>query len=195
MALELLIFAPSHRAIHDAESLIYVLLFLCSHLDGPNSVGNPSLLSGGGVKHPSGISTWLSANSLRLLGHTKFSMMTTHFTTDILPHLSPCFEPLKPHILKLWATLFPSKDMSDRNASHSVATLRDLINTFKTVLLDKALIEAAKVPGIHRKRLRPGELIISENGWDAIPAMKRVMVAKVQPKSRKSFMKKSQSGR
>jgi hypothetical protein len=69
----------------------------------------------------------------------------------------------------------------------------DLINTFKTVLLDEALIEAAKVPGTHRKRLRPGELIISENGWDAVPAPKKAMVAKLQSKKRKSVLNKGRS--
>ena len=192
MAMELLLFAPPHRAIHDAESLIYVLLFLCSHLDGPNSVGNPPLLgSGGATKHFSGISHWLSATSLNSLGHVKFSMMTTHFSIDILPHLSPYFELLKPHIRNLRAALFPSQDISNQDASRSVVTLRDLINTFKTVLLDEALIEAAKDPSTHRKR--PGELIISENGWDAVPAPKKAMVAKMKPKRRKSVLSKGLS--
>jgi hypothetical protein len=194
MAMELLLFAPPHRAIHDAESLIYVLLFLCSHLDGPNSVGKPPLLGPGGVsKHLSGISAWLSATSLKSLGHVKFSMMTTHFSIAILPHLSPCFELLKPHICNLWAALFPSQDMSNQDASRSVATLRDLINAFKTVLLDEALIEAARAPGNHRKRLHPGELIMSGNGWDAVPAPKKAMVAKMHPKRRKSVLNKGRS--
>ena len=47
----------------------------------------------------------------------------------------------------------------------SVAMLRDFINVFKTVLLDKDLIARAKEPDNHLKC--PGGLIISENGWDA----------------------------
>jgi hypothetical protein len=191
MAIELLLYAPLHRAIHDAESLVYVLLFLCSHLDGPGSVGDPPLF-GSGSKHPSGISSWLSANSLNMLGHAKFSQMTAHINVDILPHLSTYFKPLSPHIFKLWTTLFPSTSIlpKDSDASHSVATLRDLINTFKEILLDKDLITKASAAGSVRKRSHPGELIISGNGWDAIPASKKQMTVKTTPTRRKSFMRK-----
>jgi hypothetical protein len=187
--MELLLLAPPHRAIHDAESLIYVLLFLCSHLDGPGSVADPPLF-GSGFKHPSGISSWLSASSLKVLGHTKFSQMTAHIGVHILPYLSTYFTSLGPHILKLWKALFPSMTFTE-NASHSNAKLRDLIDAFKTVLLDNDLISKAKAPG-NRKRSHPGELVISSNGWDAVPSPKKQALAKTRtPKTpRQSFMGK-----
>ena len=61
-------------------------------------------------------------------------------------------------------------DMQNVDALHSVVMLRDFINVFKTVLSDKDLIARAKEPNNHLKR--PGKLIISENGWDARPALK-----------------------
>ena len=171
MAIELLLFAPPHRVVHDAESLIYVLLFLCSHLDGPGSLGNPPLF-GSGSAHPSGIRSWLSASSLKMLGHAKFSQMTAHFGVDILPYLSPYFKSLGPHILKLWTALFPKIELT-KDASHSVATLRNFIDAFKTVLSDEDLIAAATSSGSTRKCSLPGELVISSNGWDAVPPKKR----------------------
>ena len=189
--MELLLFAPPHRAIHDAESLIYTLLFLCSHLDGPGSVADPPLF-GSGFKHPSGISCWLSASNLKMLGHTKFSQMTAHINVDILPYLSPYFTSLGPHIFKLWTALFPSIALvNNASASHSDATLLDLINALKTVLLDQDLISKARAPVV-RKRSRPGELVISSNGWDAIPfPKKQTRVKKNTPKpARKSLLRK-----
>ena len=53
-------------------------------------------------------------------------------------------------------------DMQSVDASHSVAMLRDFINVFKAVLLDKDLIARAKEPNNHLKH--PGKLVISENG-------------------------------
>lgn len=188
MAMELLLFAPPHRAIHDAESLIYVLLFLCSHLDGPGSLADPPLF-GSGSKHPSGISSWLSASSLKMLGHTKFSQMAAHIDVHILPFLSNYFTSLGPHIVKLWTALFPSMELAS-NASHSKATLRDIIDAFKSVLLDEDLISKARAGT--RKRSRPGELVISHNGWDAMPSPKKQTLVKTSiPKPRgKVFMGK-----
>ena len=170
----------THHAIHDAESLIYVLLFLCTHLSAPNELSKPTLL-GSRSNHPLGISTWLSANNMSGLGHTKFSQMTAHFEHSILPHLSLYFKPLGPPIWELWKALFPSMDMQNVDASHSVVTLCNFINIFKTVLSDKDLIARAKEPDNHLKH--PGELVISENGWDARPAPKKqMMVTTMKPK-------------
>lgn len=184
MAIELLLTGPPHRAIHDAESLIYVLLFLCTHLEGPNLVKNPSIFSAG--QNPSGISSWLSANNLKTLGHTKFSMMTAHLEVEILPHLSAHFDPIKAHIKKLCHTLFPQGVINVASPSRSVADLRDLINTLKAVLSDEELFGLATTATDRPKR--PGELQIAENGWDAIPAPKKAAVG-TKAKKRKSFMK------
>jgi hypothetical protein len=193
----LLIFASPHRVIHDAESLLYVLLFLCSHLAGPGEVRDPPLYGSGpsGSEHPSGIKQWLAATNLNTLGHTKFSHMGAHIDVEILPHLSPYFSPLRSHICNLWTALFPNQlSTGGPHASHSKATILDLIKAFKKVLSDPDLIARAKdaAPGNLRKRSRPGELIIAANGWDAIhPSKKQVVVKTTTEKRRTSFMRKS----
>lgn len=187
MAIELLIYAAPHRVIHDAESLIYVLLFLCSHLDGPGSVAVPSLF-GSESKHPSGISSWLTASNLKTLGHTKFSQMAAHVEVDILPHLSTYFTSLGPHIRTLWDVLFPTIKCT-KDASHSNAKLHDFIDALKQILLNQELISNARASST-RKRSRPGELVISSNGWDAMPAPKRQALVKIKPPRRNVFMEK-----
>ena len=192
MAIELLLYAPPHRAIHDAESLIYVLLFLCTHLSGPGEVHDPPVFGPGRSDHRSGIRHWLNVSDLNVLGHTKFSQMNFH-TTDIFGHLSPYFTSLIPHFSTLWGALFPLEPRKGTAREHSSVTLHDLINAFKTVLKDQSLIDKARaaMPDNLRKRSHPGELVISGNGWDAIPAPKKQMVATTTTTKRsKSFMRK-----
>lgn len=176
MAIELLIHASAHRAIHDAESLLFVLIFLCTHLKGPGSVGSPPVF-GSTLNHPSGVKDWLSATNLVVLGHTKFSQMNSHLHMHILDHLSPNFFPLRPVISELWTTLFPSPHLS-QIPSHSNTTLRTFINILKTMFLDEKLkATAKKLTG--QKLKRPGDSIMPSNSWDPIPALKKQMKAKI----------------
>jgi hypothetical protein len=206
MAIELLLYAPHHRAIHDAESLIYVLIFLCTHLSGPGQVNDPPVFGSGskhsGSKHPSGITHWMDVTDLDQLGHIKSSQMLLNLKPIILNHLSSYFKPLAPHIYKLWTVLFPPASglsSPSTNPGHSKATLRQFINALKTVLLDKSLIDSTRQnlepdsesdTGNRRKRSRPGELIISEsNGWDPAFPKKQMDVITTSTR-RKSFMRK-----
>jgi hypothetical protein len=171
------------------------MLFLCSHLSGPRSLRDPPLF-GGGPGHPSMIRDWLTADNLRSLGHMKFSHMGAHFKDTVLSHVSPYFTALQPHIISLWHALFPNGFQGEgQEASHSLATLRDLINTFKDVLLDPALIKLEQsLSSNSKKRSRPGELIISGNGWDAIPPSKRRATPKTNvQKNRRHFLTKNKS--
>ena len=150
-------------------------------------------LYGSASEHPSNIKQWLVADNLNALGHLKFSHMGAHFDIEILRHLSPYFIPLRPHINTLWNALFPTRFSGmGEEASHSKAKIRDLIEAFKSVLSDPDLIAKAKdaAPGNLRKRSRPGELIMSDNGWDPISPPKRLSAAKTVPWKRQSFMKK-----
>jgi hypothetical protein len=198
MAIELLIHASAHRAIHDAESLLFVLIFLCTHLKGPGLVGCPPVF-GSNLNHPSGVKDWLSATNLVVLGHTKFSQMNFHLYTHILDHLSDYFLPLRPVISELWTALFPSPNSSSSQIpSRSNATLRTFINVLKTMLLDEKLKATAKNLSDERKLKRPGDSFMPSNSWDPIPAPKKQTKAKINssasPKTLrgKSVLHKSQ---
>jgi Fungal protein kinase len=59
IAIKLLIHGSIHRVAHDMESVLYVLLFICSHLEGPcGAIRDPPLYGNTGSAdkvHPSSI--------------------------------------------------------------------------------------------------------------------------------------------
>ena len=193
--MELLIHKSPHCSIHDAESLIYVLLFLCSHLDGPGKIRDPLY---GSSKHPSGMKQRLSSShTFNTLGHLKFSHMGAHLDVEILPHLSPYFAMLHPHISNLWMALYPGQLLErGREASHCCTTLHDIIKVFKDVLLNEHLIGEVKKnkPVSLGKRSFPGELVVAGNGWDAVKVQKKESESKlkhiIRYKRTASLMKK-----
>lgn len=187
--MELLLYGIPHRVAHDLESVLYALLFICTHLKGPrNDVRDPPLYGGGDTcNHPSQLKKWITTRDPRTLGHLKYSHMIGHFETDVLPHISPYFKPLQPHISALWNILFPhrlTRPSIGKEATHSTATCADVINVFKSVFQDESLIEEAKQPNVLGKRSHPGDLIISTNDWDAGKPSKKLLTAKPNIKSK-----------
>ena len=137
------------------------------------------------------------SNTFKMLGHLKFSHMGAHLDVEILPHLSPYFAMLHPHIFNLWMALYPGQLLGrGREASHSCTTLRDIIKAFKVVLSDWHLIGEARKdkPVSLEKRSFPGELVISGNGWDAVKVQKKESKSKLKNtihyKQSTSLMKK-----
>jgi len=203
--MELLKYGIPHRVAHDLESVIYVLLFICTHLQGPhNAVRDPPLYGGeNSSEHPSAIKNWLLTKDPSIVGQLKFSSMMGYFEEDILPHISPYFKPLKPHISALWGVLFPhrlTQPIVGKEAMHSTATCADVINVFKSAFEDKSLIEEANQPStILGKRSHPGDLISAANGWDAVEPPNKLLTA--EPKKNPTtvrqtkLMKKSRRGK
>ena len=76
---------------------------------------------------------WLTgSNTFKTLGHLKFSHMGAHLDVEILPHLSPYFAMLHPHIFNLWMALYPGQLLKrGQEALHSCAILRDIIKEIK----------------------------------------------------------------
>jgi len=197
--MELLRYSIPHRVAHDLESLVYVLLFLCSHLKGPcKDVRDPPLYGGGDKLHPSGIQTWIGTRNPKTLGDVKYSNMIGHFDEDILSHISPYFSPLEPHISGLWNILFPGRLTNTtvgKNPTHSTATCRDVIDIFKSALGDEKLqMEARNSPVSLGKRSRPGDLIPARNGWDAVEPTEKHFTAELKetsaPKRQRAFLEK-----
>jgi len=123
-------------------SLFFVLLFICTH----NTIASPPLL--GKSEHPSPISSWLTMTNLRDLGFLKSGSMFGHFNNSVLGYISPYFAPLKPYLRSFWHTLHPVQAFDDTNptnrVAHSKATPMDIINIFKTALMDEDLITQLK---------------------------------------------------
>jgi hypothetical protein len=198
IALELLIHGSSHRVAHDLESVLYVLLFICTHLQGPfGEVRDPPLYGDKNSSHPSAMKHWIQASNLSVLGHMKFSHMMSHFEDVILQKISPYFFPLKDHIRAFWKALIPEREQMASNGKlvvHSVATGQDIINVFKDALQDKDLIRAHKSSlSVLGKRSAPGDLVVGSNGWDATKVPRTIQNAKLSPKTvrKAKFMTKA----
>jgi Fungal protein kinase len=171
IAMELLMFGVPHRVVHDLESVFFVLLFICTHLDGPyNTICDPPLYGPKGKGHPSPMKHWLNVNTFSVVGHLKYSHMSCHSEEVILPHISPFFEPLKPHLKAFWHVLHPQRTTIlpvGTSGSHSQATAGSIVDVFKQALQDKQLInEAEKSPITLGKHSLPGNLV--STGWDAV---------------------------
>lgn len=178
--MELLMFGTPHRVVHDLESLFYVLLFMCTHLDGPgHSIGNPPLYGPEGKNHPSPMKDWLAVNSFPILGHVKNSHMVCHFEELILSHISHYFEPLRPHLIDLWATLHPQITNSiprGRQSSHSLATSQSVVEVFKRALQDEKLLKEARLSrSTLGKCSLPGDLV--STGWDAVKISEKLLTS------------------
>lgn len=181
--MELLMYGTPHRVVHDLESVFFVLLFICTHLDGPyHSIRKPPLYGPEGKHHPSPMKNWLAVNTFSVLGHLKHSHMSCHFEELILPHISPYFAPLRPHLRNLWSTLHPQITKTvpvGHQGSHSLATARSVIEVFKRALQDEILIkEAHQSDSTLGKRSLPGDLV--STGWDAVSVAKKFLIAEPQ---------------
>ena len=177
IALELLIHGSSHRVAHDLESVLYVLLFICTHLNGPFGEIRDPPLYGSNTTHPSGMKEWFNSKyDLYVLGHVKYSQMMAHFESHILNHISPYFHPLMNYITGIWDALIRPdvRGQTDgKKAVHSFATPHNIIEVFKVALLDDRLIEDAKVAHKHSNtHSLPGELVVGSNCWDTVKPSK-----------------------
>ena len=149
IAIELLIHGSPHHTAHNLEFILYVLLFICTHLKGPGcQVRDPPLYGGDNKSiHPSSIKQWFAASHLATLGHLKFSHMMSHFNTFILSAISPYFFPLKNYIGNFWKALILERESIASDGEwvvHSKATPQDIINVLKAALLDTELISEHK---------------------------------------------------
>lgn len=124
--------------------------------------------------------------------------MNDFFESLVLPAISPYFNPLKGHLVSLWDKIRPERFGRQTGTSlldpvHSDVTCLEIIETFKTILLDKALISQANhtpptVLGKRSERSFPGDLAVAANGWDVVNPG-NVKLAKV-PKTNPNFVRK-----
>ena len=202
IAIELLIHSPSHRVVHDLESLLYVLLFICTHLKGPfREIRDPPLYGGkkGTEEHPSSMRYWFDQKSLSNLGIVKFAHMISFFEDQIVSNISPYFDPIKVYIRDFWKALVPEREIlasQGRKVVHSTSTPQDVINVFKAALLDDELIKqhnrahmTGSTSSVLGKRSAPGDLI-GLGGWDPETVPKNITKAnpKLNPTPKRKAM-------
>jgi len=155
----LLIHAVPHRVIHDLESLFFVLLFICTHLDGlHNSVADPSPMH-----------SWLTMSNLRDLGYLKLDSMLGHFEKGVLTYISSYFDPLKPHLLSWWRALHPNPVTVDAaQTTYHDPSPSSIIDVFKQALIDPNLVHVRTKNTQTLKCSFDNEL--TQGGWDVVYA-------------------------
>jgi hypothetical protein len=107
MAVELLLEGEGvmHRPSHDLESLFYVLVFICTNLEGPST---PRLLDDllGFTSLP--LTAWFTAGaSLESLGTNKLGLAHA-FERRVVGRFAPYFTDLKPCVMALFHAMYPN---------------------------------------------------------------------------------------
>jgi hypothetical protein len=176
MAIELLLKKGGirHTPQHDLESLFYVLLYLCTNLDGPGVIRSPAELN----KHSTiPLSFWLQASSsLHQIGLHKAGTLAD-FETSILKCFSPYFVDLQPCVYNMCRAIYGDrKPGSPSNVSHdeiikiftdtldTLAPEAALPNTYQPLLTSSPFDTRKRSLGIHDGRGRLGQKKLKSSG-------------------------------
>lgn len=96
-----------HDLRHDLESIFYVLIWLCSHMEGPETERSDP--------HSLPIREWCSMNvNLRKLGLIKLSHIAD-FEDSILGHFTPYWHDFKPYVRQMAEEFWPSTYQKPNN--------------------------------------------------------------------------------
>lgn len=116
MALDPLLYASTHRAAYDLEYLFYVLLFVCTHFDGPDKRICTKGVYDKETTLPMAKCFSKEGSFHQLLGHVKQNDVVSHFDTQILDHITDYFKPLEDYLMRLQLALFPPMTVIPKNA-------------------------------------------------------------------------------
>jgi hypothetical protein len=107
MAIEALLgFSPNfiHKPHHDLESMLYVILYVCTVVRGPGLLLNESDTSTMSLP----IRTWFSNNEIREVGYRKLAHLEC-YDHSILANLAPYWHDFTPFVKDLIVSFFPVK--------------------------------------------------------------------------------------
>ncbi|KAG6895443.1 hypothetical protein C0993_009576 [Termitomyces sp. T159_Od127] len=132
-----------HQAIHDVESLLWVLVRLCLTRKGPgvnmrrDELDEDSLMYDHQLKEVvnclfEGSDVEVKDNKVKLVQNSDLAV----FEKRVVVHFHPYFEPLKPYVRQWWATLL----LGYRHRGEEFYNIHDHILR----ILDKAIIEISR---------------------------------------------------
>lgn len=107
MAIEaLLVFSPNfiHKPQHDLESMLYIILYVCTVVWGPGLLLNESDISTMSLP----IRTWFSNDDIREIAYRKLAHLEC-YDHSILPNLAPYWHDFAPFVEDLIVSCFPVK--------------------------------------------------------------------------------------
>jgi hypothetical protein len=121
MAVEILLDGGNvpHRPSHDLESLFYVLVFICTNLEGPGTVRSlDDLLEFTSLP----MAAWFVAEaSYESLGTNKLGLAHA-FEKRIVDRFAPYFTDLKPCIMALFHAMYPNGPKVETALTHDGMT-------------------------------------------------------------------------
>ena len=128
-----------HKPQHDLESILYIILYICTFVQGP---GLPL-----DIPHVSlPIRSWLNNNESRDIGYCKLALLEC-YDIAILPHFTPYWHDLTPFVEALIIACFPLKARLPNNLRYEQA-LRILEKAYDAVEEPPGPIDqASKVVG------------------------------------------------
>ena len=108
MAIEVLLGANQsfvHKPQHDLESILYIILYICTFVQGP---GLP-LYEPNTHRHPSPpIRSWFSSSGIKEIGFRKMTHLDS-YEVAILPNFTPYWHDFAPFVESLILACFPVK--------------------------------------------------------------------------------------
>ncbi len=93
-----------HKPQHDLESILYIILCICTFVPGPGL----SLFEVDIARASPPIRSWFSSDEIREIGCRKLAHLES-YDTAILPHLAPYWRDFAPFVRDLIKACFPVK--------------------------------------------------------------------------------------
>jgi hypothetical protein len=116
----------THKPQHDLESILYIILYVCTFVRGPGLLR----LTESDTK-PLPLCTWFSSDEIKEIGYRKLAHLECH-DHAILPNLTPYWHDFAPFVKDLIVSCFPVKP-SLPNEMQYEQVLRILEKAYDTV--------------------------------------------------------------
>jgi len=102
-----------HKPQHDLESILHIILYICTFIHGPGLPLSQHKLD---VTHrtPPPIRTWFSNNDIREIGYQKLAHLEC-CDVAILPYFTPYWHDFSPFVRDLIVACFPGKACLSNN--------------------------------------------------------------------------------
>lgn len=139
-----------HKPQHDLESILYIILYLCTLVRGPGLPLYELDATNPGIPPP--ISTWFCSNSAREIGYRKLAHLEG-YDTAILPYFTPYWCDFIPFVKGLITTCFSLKPRAPNTFQYDQA-LQILKAAYDYVEEPSRVPVVPKVFGAERTRKR-----------------------------------------
>jgi hypothetical protein len=130
-----------HQPHHDLESILYVILYICTYFKGPGVMRTatdfPELRS-------VPLERCFRNDGIRDIGRCKIALMST-FKTSILPKFTPYWADFTPFVQRLIETCFPSMPDFSNGLTHDsmLIILREAYDTIEESLPECVTLKAS----------------------------------------------------